>query len=107
MEVGGSKSLVQCCQVLPSLPKVAWAVLKLKVLDSELPYEGEYCDQDQSGITDQHVLEDVVLRHCVLLVSNADLEEKKMLWESRICNGDRNGGGNPIDDSDQDQEVDF
>ena len=105
--MAGCKGLVQCCQVLLSLAKVARAVLTSKVLNSELPEEVEYCDQDESGNTDQHVLEDVVLRHCVLLVSNADLEEKKMLRESRICNGDCNGGDNPIDDSDQDQEVDF
>ena len=48
MEVTGCKGLVQCCQVLLSLAKVASAVLTLKVPDSELPKEGEYCQQDKS-----------------------------------------------------------
>ena len=48
MEVACCKGLVQCCQVLLSLAKVASAVLTLKVPDSELPKEGEYCQQDKS-----------------------------------------------------------
>ena len=107
MEVGGSKSLVQCCQVLPPLTEVAFAMLPAIAPNSEVEGGVEYCKEDESGDADQHVLEDVILGHCVLLVAGADLEEEKMLRESRIGNRDCHRGNCPIDDSNKDQQIHF
>ena len=60
------------------------------------------------GVTaSPHITTDVILGHCVLLVAGADLEEEKMLRESRIGNRDCHRGNSPIDDSNKDQEVYF
>ena len=100
MEKGGSHHcLIQCCQVLSPLAKVAFAMLTAIAPNSEVERCVEYCNEDESGDADQHVLEDVILGHCVLLVASADLEEKKMLRESWIGNRDCHRGNSPIDDS--------
>ena len=82
-------------------------MLTLKFPDPEVARDVEYCKEEESGDADQHVLEDVILRHCVLLVAGADLEKQKVLRETRIGNGDCHGGNNSVDHSNQDQQVDF
>ena len=107
MEKGGSQRLIQCCQVLSPLAKVAFAMLTAIAPNSEVERCVEYCNEDESRDADQHVLEDVILGHCVLLVASADLEEKEMLRESWIGNPDCHKGNSPIGDSNKDQEVHF
>ena len=61
MEKGGSQRLIQCCQVLSPLAKVAFAMLTAIAPNSEVERCVEYCNEDESRDADQHVLEDVIL----------------------------------------------
>ena len=105
MEMGGDQGLTKCCQILPPLGEEAFIVITPVVPDSELARGVEYCNEDASGDTYQHVLEDVILRHCVLLLAGAGLEEEKVFWEARVGDGDGHGGNGAVDDPDQDQQV--